>query len=83
MKLSPTEIFKGKKIFFIGGTGFVGKVTLSMLLSLRAVESGRRSGFLLAGLAAGDTVLEFIPVPGGTGKQVDCSVDFDPMVCEG
>ena len=25
MKLSPTEIFKGKKIFFIGGTGFVGK----------------------------------------------------------
>jgi hypothetical protein len=32
MKLSPTEIFKGKKIFFIGGTGFVGKVTLSMML---------------------------------------------------
>ena len=32
MKLSPTEIFNGKKIFFIGGTGFVGKVTLSMLL---------------------------------------------------
>ncbi|HSI87440.1 MAG TPA: AMP-binding protein [Pyrinomonadaceae bacterium] len=32
MKLSPTETFKGKNIFFIGGTGFVGKVTLSMLL---------------------------------------------------
>lgn len=32
MKLSPADIFKGKKIFFIGGTGFVGKVTLSMLL---------------------------------------------------
>jgi long-chain acyl-CoA synthetase len=32
MKLSPSQIFKGKKIFFIGGTGFVGKVTLSMLL---------------------------------------------------
>ena len=32
MKLSPTEIFNGKKILFIGGTGFVGKVTLSMLL---------------------------------------------------
>ncbi|HTK39171.1 MAG TPA: AMP-binding protein [Pyrinomonadaceae bacterium] len=31
MKLSPTEIFRGKKVFFIGGTGFVGKVTLSML----------------------------------------------------
>src|SRR6476661_6299394 len=33
MKLSPTEIFNGKRIFFIGGTGFVGKVTLSMLLN--------------------------------------------------
>ncbi|NJM54275.1 MAG: hypothetical protein HC846_13375, partial [Blastocatellia bacterium] len=32
MKLSPTEIFNNKKIFFIGGTGFVGKVTLSLLL---------------------------------------------------
>lgn len=32
MKLSPTKIFEGKKILFIGGTGFVGKVTLSMLL---------------------------------------------------
>jgi long-chain acyl-CoA synthetase len=32
MKLSPTEIFNNNKIFFIGGTGFVGKVTLSMLL---------------------------------------------------
>ena len=32
MKLSPTEIFNNKRILFIGGTGFVGKVTLSMLL---------------------------------------------------
>src|SRR5215813_1920226 len=31
-KLSPTEIFKGRKIFLIGSTGFLGKVTLSMLL---------------------------------------------------
>jgi len=31
-KLSPTEIFNGRKIFLIGGTGFVGKVTLSLLL---------------------------------------------------
>lgn len=31
-KLSPTEIFNGRKIFLIGSTGFVGKVTLSMLL---------------------------------------------------
>ncbi|MFN3329786.1 MAG: SDR family oxidoreductase, partial [Pyrinomonadaceae bacterium] len=32
MKLSPTEIFRGKNILLIGGTGFVGKVTFSMLL---------------------------------------------------
>jgi long-chain acyl-CoA synthetase len=32
MKLSPTEIYKDRKIFLIGGTGFLGKVTLSMLL---------------------------------------------------
>src|ERR1700704_2035271 len=31
-QLSPTEIFKDRKIFLIGGTGFLGKVTLSMLL---------------------------------------------------
>src|ERR1043165_1761888 len=31
-KLSPTEIFNGRQIFLIGGTGFRGKVTLSMLL---------------------------------------------------
>jgi len=32
MKLSPTEIYKGRRIFLIGSTGFLGKVTLSMLL---------------------------------------------------
>src|SRR6267142_3989683 len=32
MKLSPTEIFNERRIFLIGGTGFLGKVTLSMLL---------------------------------------------------
>jgi long-chain acyl-CoA synthetase len=32
MKFSPTEIFQGRNLFLIGGTGFVGKVTLSMLL---------------------------------------------------
>src|SRR5947207_7628103 len=31
-KLSPTEIFQDRKIFLIGSTGFLGKVTLSMLL---------------------------------------------------
>ncbi|HEV2884288.1 MAG TPA: AMP-binding protein [Pyrinomonadaceae bacterium] len=32
MKLSPTEIFQDRRIFLIGSTGFLGKVTLSMLL---------------------------------------------------
>lgn len=32
MNLSPTEIFNGRKLFLIGSTGFLGKVTLSMLL---------------------------------------------------
>lgn len=32
MKLSPTELFQGRNVYFIGGTGFVGKVALSMLL---------------------------------------------------
>ncbi|HVG29567.1 MAG TPA: AMP-binding protein [Pyrinomonadaceae bacterium] len=32
MKLSPTEIYRGRKILLIGSTGFLGKVTLSMLL---------------------------------------------------
>src|SRR6267142_4430778 len=33
MKLSPTEIYKGRNLFVIGSTGFLGKVTLSMLLN--------------------------------------------------
>ena len=32
MQLSPTEIYRDRKIFMIGSTGFLGKVTLSMLL---------------------------------------------------
>jgi len=32
MNLSPTEILNERKIFLIGSTGFLGKVTLSMLL---------------------------------------------------
>src|SRR6266446_2827758 len=32
MKLSPTEIYKGRNVLLIGSTGFLGKVTLSMLL---------------------------------------------------
>ncbi|HKO60217.1 MAG TPA: AMP-binding protein, partial [Pyrinomonadaceae bacterium] len=30
--LSPTDIYRDRKIFLIGSTGFLGKVTLSMLL---------------------------------------------------
>ena len=32
MILSPTEIYRDRQIFLIGSTGFLGKVTLSMLL---------------------------------------------------
>src|SRR5256886_15018624 len=32
MKLSPTEIYQDRKVFLIGSTGFLGKVTTSMLL---------------------------------------------------
>src|SRR3989442_7112033 len=31
-RVSPTEIYKNRKIFLIGNTGFLGKVTVSMLL---------------------------------------------------
>ncbi|MCP9493001.1 MAG: AMP-binding protein [Pyrinomonadaceae bacterium MAG19_C2-C3] len=33
MKLSPTEAFNNRRVLIIGATGFVGKVTLSMLLT--------------------------------------------------
>src|SRR6202158_5239370 len=32
MNLSPTEIYNGRNVFLVGSTGFLGKVTLSMLL---------------------------------------------------
>src|ERR1051326_849398 len=32
MRLSPTEIYQDRRIFLIGSTGFLGKVTLSLLL---------------------------------------------------
>ncbi|MEP6708115.1 MAG: SDR family oxidoreductase, partial [Pyrinomonadaceae bacterium] len=32
MNLSPTEIYRDRKLFLIGSTGFLGKVCLSMLL---------------------------------------------------
>jgi len=52
----------------------------------RAVGLGLTDGQnvqITEGLAAGDTVLEFIPVPGGAGGAVDCNVDYDPAVCGG
>src|SRR6185369_11334881 len=38
--LSPTEIFRGRNVFILGSTGFVGKVLLSMLLD-RFPDIGR------------------------------------------
>jgi long-chain acyl-CoA synthetase len=38
--LSPSEIFRGRNVFILGSTGFVGKVLLSMLLD-RFPELGR------------------------------------------
>jgi long-chain acyl-CoA synthetase len=38
--LSPSEIFRGRNVFILGSTGFVGKVLLSMLLS-RFPQIGR------------------------------------------
>ncbi len=35
------------------------------------------------GLAKGDTILQFIPVPGGKGLPVDCNLNYDPTVCGG
>ena len=52
----------------------------------RAVGLGLTDGEnvqITEGLAAGDTVLEFIPVPGGQGKPVDCQLNYDPTVCGG
>src|SRR5947199_3644654 len=38
--LSPSEIFRGRKVLILGSTGFVGKVLLSMLLD-RFPQIGR------------------------------------------
>src|SRR6188508_3774460 len=38
--LSPSEIFRGRKLLILGSTGFVGKVLLSMLLD-RYPQIGR------------------------------------------
>lgn len=40
MKISPSEILEGRRLFLMGGTGFLGKVSLSMLLD-RFPQIGR------------------------------------------
>ncbi|MDC7122955.1 secretion protein HlyD [Cellulomonas fimi] len=54
----------------------------------RAVKLGLTDGKrvqITEGLALGDTVLQFIPVPGGAGGEVDCDdpAQYDPAVCGG
>ena len=39
-EISPSEIFRGRNLFILGSTGFVGKVLLSMLLE-RFPDIGR------------------------------------------
>src|SRR3954465_13953726 len=39
-RFSPSEIFRGRNLFILGSTGFVGKVLLSMLLE-RFPDIGR------------------------------------------
>lgn len=54
----------------------------------RAVKLGLTDGTsvqITEGLALGDTVLQFIPVPGGADGEVDCAdpAQYDPTVCGG
>lgn len=54
----------------------------------RAVRLGLTDGErvqVTEGLELGDTVLQFIPVPGGPSRDVDCTdpAQYDPMVCGG
>jgi len=52
----------------------------------KAVSLGLTDGKnvqITEGLAAGDTILQFIPVPGGAGLPVDCNMNYDPAVCGG
>lgn len=54
----------------------------------RAVTLGLTDGTkveITGGLAVGDTVLQFIPVPGGASGPVDCTdpQQYDPTVCGG
>src|SRR5260370_11295673 len=69
-RLSPTEIYSGRSVFLLGSTGFVGKVTLSMLLhrfpSIRRVYVMVRAG---SGTGSEDRFW----------SQVVTSPTFDPL----
>ncbi len=69
-RLDVAEILRGKQILFIGTTGFVGKVTLSMLLH-RYPEVGRV--YCLVRPGAGNTADERFY------KKVAVSETFDPL----
>ncbi|WP_028050014.1 efflux RND transporter periplasmic adaptor subunit [Cellulomonas sp. URHD0024] len=67
-------------------TGNVWLVGADGTNTKKAVSLGLTDGKVVqvtAGLAKGDSILEFIPVPGGQGLPVDCAVNYDPKVCGG
>jgi long-chain acyl-CoA synthetase len=70
LPLSATEIFRGRHVFILGSTGFVGKVLLSMLLD-RFPEIGRAYVMVRRGSGT-DSEARF-------WKSVVTSPAFDPL----
>ena len=68
--LSPSEIFRGRKLLILGSTGFVGKVLLSMLLD-RYPQIGRAYVMVRRGSGT-DAESRF-------WKSVVASPVFDPL----
>jgi hypothetical protein len=64
-------------VWLVGADGQNTKTAVSLGLTDGKVVQ------VTEGLAEGDTILQFIPVPGGQGLPVDCNVNFDPKVCGG
>jgi hypothetical protein len=67
-------------------TGNVWVVAADGTNAKKAVSLGLTDGKVVQvteGLAEGDSVLQFIPVAGGAGLPVDCTMNFDPKVCGG
>ncbi|PWT87527.1 MAG: AMP-dependent synthetase [Acidobacteria bacterium] len=67
---SPAEIFNGRNLFFVGGTGFLGKVTLSMLLE-RYPQIGKI--YLMVRAGSGDDSEERF------WNNIFASPAFDPL----